>query len=87
MVMTISRRVGSPNEKSQELPVIVPKELTKRELEILKLISHGLTTSQIAENLFISRKTVETHRSKIMQKLDIHKVSGLVRFVVESKLF
>lgn len=57
--------------------------LTKREKEILRLIADGLTNQEIGEKLFISPRTVETHRTNIMQKLDIHDVVNLVRYAIE----
>jgi DNA-binding NarL/FixJ family response regulator len=59
--------------------------LTKREREILIYIAEGLNNSQIAEKLFISARTVETHRTNIMQKLDIHDAANLVRFALSKK--
>jgi DNA-binding NarL/FixJ family response regulator len=53
--------------------------LTDRECEILRLIASGLTNKKIAGRLSISVKTVETHRSRIMQKLDSHTSADLVR--------
>ncbi len=46
----------------------------------------GLSTRQIAERLFLSVKTVETHRAQLMQRLDIHDVPGLVRFAMRHGL-
>ena len=57
--------------------------LTLHECEVLRLISSGLTNKQIAERLFISVKTVETHRTNIMQKLDIHTIAELVRYAIK----
>ena len=56
--------------------------LTSRQLEILQAIAEGTRTRQIAETLCISPKTVETHRSQIMQKLNIDNVPGLVRYAI-----
>ncbi len=53
--------------------------LTKREEEILKLIVDEKTTKEIAEELFISEKTVENHRTNLMLKLDAKNVAGLVK--------
>lgn len=58
--------------------------LTDREVEILRLIASGFTNKQIAEKLFISIKTVETHRTKIMQKLDLHMTADLVRYAIKT---
>jgi DNA-binding NarL/FixJ family response regulator len=59
--------------------------LTKREKEILYYIADGLNNSQIGEKLFISARTVETHRTNIMQKLDIHDAANLMRFALNKK--
>lgn len=57
--------------------------LTRREREILALVASGLTNQQIADQLFISPRTVDTHRTNIMQKLDIHDLANLVRYAIE----
>ena len=64
-------------------PAIGESSLTNREREILRLIAQGLNSIQIANRLFISPRTVDTHRSNIMEKLDIHDVANLVRFAIE----
>lgn len=56
--------------------------LTPREMEILQLISEGYSNKKIAEQLFISVKTVGTHRQKIMDVLKIHDVAGLTRYAI-----
>ena len=58
------------------------KRLTPRQQEILALIAEGQTTKKIARTLNISTKTVESHRSQLMERLDIHEVAGLVRFAI-----
>jgi DNA-binding NarL/FixJ family response regulator len=60
--------------------------LTPRQRQILQLVAEGFGTRQIAERLFLSVKTVETHRAQIMQRLDIHDVPGLVRFAIRHGL-
>jgi DNA-binding NarL/FixJ family response regulator len=60
--------------------------LTKREKEILTLVAEGMTNQEIADKLFISPRTVDTHRTNIMQKLDIHDVALLARYAVEHGL-
>jgi DNA-binding NarL/FixJ family response regulator len=57
--------------------------LTRREREVLALVASGLTNQQIADQLFISPRTVDTHRTNIMQKLDIHDLANLVRYAIE----
>ncbi len=56
--------------------------LTDREREVLQLIAEGMSSKEIASMLGVSLKTVDSHRSNLMEKLDIHKVSGLVRFAI-----
>lgn len=58
--------------------------ITRREKEILRLIVDGLTNQEIADKLFISPRTVDTHRSNLMQKLEIKNTAGLVRFAIEN---
>lgn len=57
--------------------------LTTREKEILKLIADGLTSQEIADKLFISVRTVDTHRANLMQKLKIKNTAALVRYAFE----
>ena len=57
--------------------------LTNREVEVLKLISQGMSNREIAEKLSLSLNTINTHRANIMQKLDIHETASLVRYAFE----
>jgi len=58
------------------------EKLSPRQLEVLRLVAEGLTTPQIARRFTLSVKTIETHRSELMRRLDIHDVVGLVRYAV-----
>jgi DNA-binding NarL/FixJ family response regulator len=60
--------------------------LSPREKEILQLIAEEHTSAEIAQLLFISEKTVEKHRAKLMEKLNVHNVAGLVRLAVKYRL-
>mgnify|MGYP001555418750 CR=1 FL=1 len=60
--------------------------LTQREREVLKLVAEGYSSKEIAELLYISPKTVERHRSNIMNKLDLHNVSELTLFAIDKGL-
>ena len=60
--------------------------LTKREIEILKFIAEGNSNQEIANKLFISYNTVDTHRKNIMHKLSIKNTAGLVRYAIEKGL-
>jgi len=62
------------------------RDLTGREVEVLKLIAEGLSNREIAEVLEISIKTVEKHRQGTMNKLDIHEVAGLTRYALSKGL-
>lgn len=62
------------------------QRLTPREIEVLKLIAEGKTSARIGQLLGISEKTVEKHRSSLMEKLDIHDIAGLVRFAIKNQL-
>src|SRR3972149_5016768 len=57
--------------------------LTNREREILHLIVEGLTSPRIAKKLFLSPRTVELHRSRIMKKLDLHNQTDIFRYALE----
>jgi DNA-binding NarL/FixJ family response regulator len=57
-------------------------DLTRREREILQLIAEGFSNKEIAEKLNISFSTVHVHRSNIMEKLNIHKQAGLIRYAI-----
>lgn len=61
-------------------------QLSAREVEILVQIANGKSNTKIAEELFLSPKTIDTHRTNIMQKLNINNVVGLVRFALKNGL-
>ena len=60
--------------------------LTSRELEVLRLIAEGKANKQTAAELGISRRTVDKHRTHLMEKLDIHETAGLTRCAINSGL-
>jgi DNA-binding NarL/FixJ family response regulator len=70
-------------QRVHDHPVRQPADdLTAREREVLKLIAEGNTNQDIADMLCLSRKTVETHRGNIMEKLGLHKVTDLVKYAI-----
>ena len=75
-VVTSSGAVQKLTEKA------APPPLTDRECEVLSLISEGLLNKQIADRLGIGVRTIETHRERIMRKLDIHTVAGLTKYAI-----
>jgi DNA-binding NarL/FixJ family response regulator len=60
--------------------------LTPRERQVLQLVAEGKTTKEVAMVLGLSVKTAETHRTKIMRKLEIHETAGLVRYAIRRGL-
>lgn len=60
--------------------------LTEREVEILRLLAEGLSNKEIGDKIFISHRTVDTHRTNLMKKLDVHNVAGLIRFAIRNGL-
>ncbi len=70
-------------QKAEEEPY---DRLTAREREILTLIAEGHTSREIADMLFISLKTVQGHRTKVMEKLDIHNRAELIKYAVRKGL-
>jgi len=64
----------------------VTSTLTAREREVLQLLAEGRTTKQIASQLYVSVKTIETHRREIMNKLNIHSVAALTKYAVREGL-
>lgn len=61
-------------------------DLTKREKEVLQWIAEGLTNQQIAEKLFVSPSTVDTHRKNMITKLQVNNTAALIRFAMEHGL-
>jgi PAS domain S-box-containing protein len=91
IILTLSpadeRMPARPAERKIRGPhAALGKKLTQREREILRLICSGKTSKVIAHCLTISNKTVETHRSRIMQKLNMHCVVDLVKFAMSNGL-
>ncbi|SMC72547.1 DNA-binding response regulator, NarL/FixJ family, contains REC and HTH domains [Cellulophaga tyrosinoxydans] len=71
----------SLSQESKDTP-----KLTRREKHILQLIADGKTTNAIADELFISPLTVETHRRNLMQKLEVSNAASLIKIAIEKKL-
>jgi DNA-binding NarL/FixJ family response regulator len=61
-------------------------KLSDREIEIVKLLCEGLTSTQIAEKLFIADQTVKTHRKNILRKIGAHNTSQLVQFALNNRI-
>jgi two-component system, NarL family, response regulator NreC len=83
MVSGFLRKTSMRDEGTSGTTEGLKVALTRREKEVLSLIAEGLNNQEISERLFISPRTVDTHRTNIMQKLDIHDVGNLVKFAIQ----
>ncbi len=81
LVAGYRRRVDGGSQ-GEPTPATPDDALTSRQREILQLIAEGHTTKQIAALLHRSEKTIEAHRARLMNQLDIHEVAGLVRYAI-----
>jgi DNA-binding NarL/FixJ family response regulator len=81
MLKSYIQQAKSVNRDTRDL-----SDLSKREIEILRMLAEGYPNTEIAEKLFISIRTVESHKSHIMQKLEIHTTVELVKFAIRNKL-
>src|SRR5688500_12072993 len=66
--------------------VTMPNDLTKREQEVLALVARGKSNQEVADELFISIKTVDTHKSHILDKLGLKNTAELVRYAIKNNL-
>ena len=71
---------------SSEEVAIAASQLSPREREVLQLIAEGWSTKQIASHLYVSIKTIETHRRQIMKKLDLHSIADLTKYAIREGL-
>ena len=82
----VTSRVVTSFLSGQGPPVGPLEGLTSRQREVLQLIAEGRSTKEIAVQLGVAIKTIETHRTQIMERLDIHDIAGLVRFAIRAGL-
>jgi DNA-binding NarL/FixJ family response regulator len=81
----ISRRIAETYVRGGTAPTDGPFDvLTPRQREVLQLVAEGLSTKQIAGRLGLGVKTVETHRTELMERLGIHGIAGLVRYAIRA---
>jgi RNA polymerase sigma factor (sigma-70 family) len=71
---------------SSEEVATAASQLSPREREVLQLIAEGWSTKQIASHLYVSIKTIETHRRQIMKKLDLHSIADLTKYAIREGL-
>ncbi len=83
ILMDYIKKSSSAEDKFNNLKL---SNLTKREREILKLIAEGLSYKEIGSELYISVRTVETHKNNILQKLELKSTIDLVKFAIKNDL-
>lgn len=83
---TIQRASIDVNDMDLDSFTCEPVVLSERESEIITLIAEGLTNAQIAEQLFLSNHTINTHRKNIMNKLGVKNTAGIVMYAVKTNL-
>jgi len=74
------------HEKLKTQDKKLPNDLTKREYEVLGLVASGKTNKEVAESLFISVKTVETHKTHILEKLGLRNTTELVKYAIKNNI-
>lgn len=74
------------NSRPRSINSVIKEELTSRETEILKLVCEEYTTAGIAEKLFISPRTVDTHRKNILEKTRSKTIVGLIKYAFENNI-
>jgi DNA-binding NarL/FixJ family response regulator len=79
----VSRALVEAYLAKTELP---PDPLTPRERQVLQLVAEGKTTKEVAGVLGVSVKTAESHRTRLMEKLDVHETASLVRYAIRTGL-
>ena len=79
--VTLALLQAAPKPEQSQL-----NQLTAREIEILKLVAQGFSSTEIGAQLFISPRTVDTHRNNLIQKLEVNGIAGLVQFALRNKL-
>lgn len=80
----MNKYMKNTKPKTTPIGMVSVTDLTKREIEILALIANELTNIEIGEKLFISPRTVDTHRRNLLQKLGVKNTAGLVKFAIHN---
>ncbi|HNQ66828.1 MAG TPA: response regulator transcription factor [Bacteroidales bacterium] len=81
VISTMIKHVKKDKEIHEEVKI-----LTEREFEVLKLIAEEYSSEQIADKLFISKRTVDSHRANILSKLNIKTLAGLIKYAIHNNI-
>ncbi len=82
----MSKYMKQKGDKGKSSYLIKAEDLTKREKEVLRMIAEERTNAEIADRLFISKRTVDSHRKHLLEKTGAKNTAGLVRFAIDHEL-
>jgi len=80
--LNLLKKLQNPNYKQISAEEKQTRDLSQREIEILKLIADGLTNAEIADKIFTSKRTVETHRQNIIEKTKAKNTAALIKYAI-----
>ena len=83
---TISDYLSEIMVKSEKEALSYTKILNEKELDVLRLTAEGKTAQEVADILFLSRRTVENYKNNILKKLNLHKTSDLIKYALDNKI-
>ena len=83
---SISDYVSEIMQEPKKEEVSKGEILSERELDVLRLVAEGKTAKEIADTLFLSRRTVENYKNNLLKKLNLHKSSDLIKYAIEHKI-
>lgn len=84
--LDVLKKLSGYQKQANTTPFSLQDPLTERELEILSLFCEGLSPKEIADKIFLSPRTVETHKKNIMQKMDVNTIGKLISIALKNKL-
>jgi DNA-binding NarL/FixJ family response regulator len=82
IALNLLKKLQNPNYKAATSEEKQTRDLSQREIEILKLIADGLTNAEIADKIFTSKRTVETHRQNIIEKTKAKNTAALIKYAI-----
>lgn len=83
---SVSDYLADMLDESKKETLSYTKILNERELDVLRLVAEGKTSKEIANVLFLSRRTVENYKNNMLKKLNLHKTSDLIKYAIENKI-
>ena len=78
--------MNNARRDADETEVRLLEALSRREREILKFVAEGKSSREIGERLMISPKTVDTYRSRLMRKINVKNVAGVIKFAIQHRI-